>query len=154
MMVIKRSHRGFTLIEVILAVVLLGMSLTVILGLQGAAVQQTVRDRERELALLHGRTILAYIESHESRIEPLREELPLVELLSKYGGNADSMQLSPDERTRLEGVTAKLEVTLINLPEPQNAVLKKVILDISWGASPLDSVSLTYFLPSVPKQEE
>ena len=61
----KRANRssGFTLVEIMIAIVILASSITVILGLQSAIMKRAIDDKSRLTAMLFARRILASLES-------------------------------------------------------------------------------------------
>jgi len=146
---IHRS-RGFTLIEVILAVVVLASGLTIILGLQSSIVSQTIRDRNREYALLAGRQILAQLEAEQVGMEARDETKPLAAMLSEFKGT-EKDDFSPEEQSRLKEFFAHMVTTGIKVPGIDIDVLTKISLTISWSSAPIDSVEIIYFVPAKPE---
>ena len=148
-----RASRGFTLIEVILALVLLAAGLTIIIGLLSSAGTQTIRDRDREFALLAGRQIFAALEAEETDLEPRNEELPLYQLLDEMK-SAQPGEYSAADEERMRQFTAHIVCEGVKVPGFDVDVLRKILLTISWSPAPLDSVELVYFVPAAPAREE
>ena len=64
----RRRSSGFTLIEVVFAVLILAGSLVVLLGLQTSSLQLTGRGKMTQQAMLYARRILAPIETSKEGI--------------------------------------------------------------------------------------
>jgi len=136
---------GFTLIEVILAVVLLASSLAVILSLQSSILDQTVRDRNREVALLAGRRILAQMELGDGTVDDFEESGPLPQILRKICKK--EIENSEEDIEKFSIFDATLSIRPWGLPGLNENAMKRITLTISWTKSPLDMVELVYFLP-------
>ena len=141
-------EEGFTLIEIILAIMLLAAGLSVILGLQSSAVDQTIRDRNKEFALLAGRRILSTIESGDGDIEILDKDEPMDKLLQSFG--ALDRNSKEEDLVRLAEFQGHIKVEKWGIPEVNPDAMKKILLDISWSPSPRDMVQLIYFVPATP----
>ncbi len=140
------SDAGFTIMEIIIAVLVLAIGLTTLIGLQTASVDQTLRDRSREIALLAGRRILAQIEADEDGVELANQEKRLDQLLKEFTGDVGDT-ISDAELRELQAFNARLEIVNWGIEQLNPEAMIKVILQISWGASDLDSVELVYFIP-------
>ncbi len=142
------QEEGFTLIEIILAIMLLAAGLSVILGLQSSAVDQTIRDRNKEFALLAGRRILSTIETGDGDVEILEKDEPMNKLLQSFG--AIDPNSKEDDLTRLAEFQGHIKVENWGIPEINPNAMKKISLEISWSDSPRDMVQLIYFVPATP----
>ena len=141
-----RRNEGFTLIEITIAVVILAMGLSIILGLQSSAVTQSLRDRNKEIALLAGRRILAHLEVDEGDLNTEDNSGPLPKLLERFG--ATEKDGDGKEDAKLSDYTARLQIEPWGIPDADPEAMKRVVLTISWSDSPSDSVELAYFVPS------
>ena len=147
----KSTSSGFTLIEVVLAVVLLGTALAIILGLQSSAVTQTVRNRNKEFALLEARKVLAFLEANEAAIQDTNDQKPLLEMLKQYDGK-EAEVVSKEETQRLAPFQAHLTIIPWDIPDVGERMMRKITLEVEWTSSPLDRVQLVYFIPLVKKE--
>lgn len=141
--------RGFTLIELIFAVLLFAGSLTVLLGVHSSAVSRTLEDRARQQALLAARKVLAAIEARDE-IPPDGELVGTPQevartLLESSAGEI----LEEDEETPLE---VRLVVEPWGLPNINEEVIKRVTVEVRWSEIARDSVVVTYFVPIEPPQ--
>lgn len=145
---VRDQERGFTLIEMIFAVLLFAGSLTVLLGVQSSAVNRTLEDRARQQAMLTARELLAALEA--------REELPQdgvivgtpQEVLRTLLDSADGeIRLEEEQANPLE---ARLSVEPWGLPGIDAEVVKRILVEVRWGPESRDAVLVTYFAPLPP----
>ncbi len=142
---------GFTLIEVIMAVVILSGSLVVLLGLQSAAVSKALRDRNQLKAMMAARQILAAIEI-QSETEPRSETETVYRLME----NLNALPTADEELQELyNNMNAELEIAEWPNPEALSALtdgesnfLNRVRLRIFWGEFPDDQLEIVYFVPN------
>jgi prepilin-type N-terminal cleavage/methylation domain-containing protein len=140
---------GFTFVEVIIAVMLLAIATTTLVGLESSAVQRTLQDRNTQQGMLAARRLISLIEANPD--DPMRGnhfQGKVKDVLSQLGG-AD---ISDDAAKEiLEPLDANIEIEELEIPIPipvPNAAplkMKKVALSISWGPSPNDTFSILYF---------
>jgi prepilin-type N-terminal cleavage/methylation domain-containing protein len=140
---------GFTLIEIIFAIVLLAAGLSIIIGLQSSAVTQSLRDRNKEIAIMAGRRILAQMESNEGEAGNIELTLPLVKLMERFGAVPPGGERDP-ELDQLADFTGQLSIKSFGIEQLNPEAMKQITLAIYWSPSPLDSVELVYFVPAVP----
>lgn len=139
----KSNESGFTLLEVTIAVVILSMSLITLLGLEGSVVQQTVRDRQRQEALLVGRRILAALEVSEEPPVPGTQTMRAGELLKSLLNVEEDKRRDPSL-----DMPVTMKVDFWKLPGVENPeAVKKVVLTIEFGPSELDTLDVVYFMP-------
>lgn len=143
---LKNREIGFTLIEVTFAVLILASSLVTLLGLQSSVLQQAVRDKNKERALLIGRRILSVFESSSDMIEPREVQGDISKIVNDFA------LPDGDEVTKLQQLnyTGKLSISEWGIPNLDPRAMKRIALTISWGASSLDSLELVYFVPVGP----
>jgi prepilin-type N-terminal cleavage/methylation domain-containing protein len=135
------SERGFTFIEVIVALALLAASASILIGMEGAAIRRTIRDQNAQQATLAARRILASIEAIDPKDFNLgsSDNRPVEELLGDLG-------VEPDQRQRGNPLTASLLVEDQPIPFPNTAInpMKRITLTISWGQGRDDSITVFY----------
>ncbi|RIL05130.1 MAG: hypothetical protein DCC75_11970 [Proteobacteria bacterium] len=143
-----RRNSGFTLMEIIFAILILGGSLTVLLGLQSSSTQRNVRDKNKQQALLVAREIMSVIESTPIPVDIQDFSGPPRELISSLYPEALEQGREIDPENRL---IAQLKVEfwpLPNIDDPE--AVKRITLRIYWSDSPLDQIELVYFEPNEP----
>ena len=142
--------RGFTLIEIIFAVLTLSGGLIVLLGLQSSVTARSVDDAARQHAMLRAREILT---APELRREPLPItpfEGSVREVVEKILPNLSPPQSSDstDGNSRFQ-VVLSIEpwgFTLPGVPLPLDDVMRRVTLLIRWGSTPRTVYEITYFI--------
>jgi prepilin-type N-terminal cleavage/methylation domain-containing protein len=148
------SQKGFTFIEVIIALSLLAVSTAVLIGLEGSTVQRTIRDRSVQQSMLAARRVLAAVEAADTKLELSdQNDVPVIDLLRTL----NAAELANDaEKGDLETLRASVKIQDWPLPlqgVAQNA-LRKLVLDISWGSDPRDVFEITYFIPGPEEESE
>ncbi len=139
------ASRGFTLIEVALALVILGGSLVVLLGLQSSIIQRTIRDTRKQRAMLLAREILSAIEASQTPPVPQTTDGSVSDVLEVQLTTPDTNRKeNPEDRE----FVAKLDVTLVGIPNVAPDAMRKVVLTISWGPGDLDQFTTVYFTQS------
>jgi type II secretory pathway pseudopilin PulG len=143
----KKTEGGFTFIELILALALLAASMTVFIGLQAAAVQRTIRDRNVQQAMLAARRIMAAIDTNPTILE--QGNIPpslLPNLFSQLGfrvsGNVEEQEL-------LSSLQGELIIENWPLPVPnaEESPLRRLTVRIAWSPDPVDRFELVYYIP-------
>ena len=149
---VKNTDSGFTLMEVIVAIVILASSLTVIIGLQYSSTQKTVQSKLQQQAMLLARVILTEIEMDPSMASQT-EAMPALELIEEL--DSENPLLGGGTEKGLEQITATLQVEEMEIPmsnsDPVN--LKKVILIMSWSDNPSDAFEVIYYVPDKESNE-
>ena len=135
----KDSRAGFTLVEVVIAILVLAGSLVVLLGLQSAAVTKALRDRNQLQAMLAARHIFAAVEVFQE-FNDRDDTLPVYQLLKDLDALPDIGD-SAEEEQLYAGMEAKIQISEWENPEalaPLGAdinLLKRIYLQILWGLS-------------------
>lgn len=130
-------NKGFTLLEIMIAVLILSVSMIVLLGLQASVLTQEKRDSERQEAISVAKQILAAIELYPERLKSGSQ--PAKELLDFLSPNSPAAKESD--------LFSDLEVEMISLPDFPDKDLERISLTISWGSSELDKVNFIYVRP-------
>ena len=130
-------NKGFTLLEIMIAVLILSVSMIVLLGLQASVLTQEKRDSERQEAISVAKQILAAIELYPERLKPGSQ--PAKDFLNFLSPNSPAAKESE--------LFSDLEVEMISLPDFPDKDLERVSLTISWGSSELDKVNFIYVRP-------
>ena len=146
----KKSQRGFTLVEVVIAILVLAGSLVVLLGLQSASVTKALRDRNQLQAMLAARHVFAAVEVFQE-FNDRDDTLPVYQLLKDLGALPDIGD-SAEEEELYSGMEANIQISEWENPEalaPLGAdinLLKRIYLKILWGESPDDQLEIVYFI--------
>ncbi len=147
-----KRERGFTLLEITIAVALLAVSLVTLLGLEAQITQQTVTDRGRQKALLVARRVLSAIEASEDPVEPGTREASAGEILRYFLATDDDRSSRRD--TSLD-LPVRLETDYFRVPGIENGkALKKSRLTVFWGSSDLESLDVVFFIPDTEVDSE
>ncbi|NMC61975.1 MAG: type II secretion system protein [SAR324 cluster bacterium] len=145
-------ENGFTLLEIIIAVAILSTSLVTLLGLQSSIMQQAIKDRDRQNALLVGRRVLAALETSENPIAVGVKSGRIREILAGFAASEDDRSTGNDPALDLQ---SELQVDYLKLPgvESEQAI-KKVVLRIFWGSSVEDSLEVLYLSPETDQDKD
>ena len=140
---------GFTLIEVVIALMILAVSLTTLLSLLSSVVQRTIRGQREEKAMLAARSVLASIETNASAksVEPFEGMLPDLLLRMNVNLPEDKTDSGEQEDGALASYQANLVVEPWGIATFPDA-LQRIRLVVSWGPTTLDRVTLDYFIPT------
>jgi type II secretory pathway pseudopilin PulG len=145
----RSAEAGFTFIELILALAILVSAITVFIGLQAAAVQRTLRDRNVQQAMLVSRQIMAFIETDPTRLDQGNiSPTPVIDLLSQFGAPA----IRDDaERAALSPLTTSLTVEDWPIPAPkmEERPMRKLTLWVAWGSEIEERFQLVFFIPTL-----
>ena len=139
----RAEHSGFTLVEVALAIVILAGSLVVLLGMQSSVIEQTVRDRHRQEAMLLARRIMAGIESSEMAGPEGDKSMPGSKALEEYGRSTAE---NARDREALDMFSVRIQVSPWGIPNIDPQALKRILLTVAWGDSAQESLELVYFM--------
>jgi len=148
------SARGFTLIEVIMAIIILSGALVVLLGLQSSVVNQTIRDRTEEKAMLLARRILASLESSNVPIAigtNLEDGYQVLEDLEVVGGRND---MTKDEMESLKSFQVERTVSYWGIPNIDEHAMRQIVLRIRWSDAPEDLFEAVYYVPNDDDEKE
>lgn len=135
---------GFTLIEVTLALLVLGGSLIVLLGLQSSIIERTLRDNRKQRAMLFSRRILSSIEVARDPLPPQKTEGSFRDVLSSVDTSSSPAEQPDPEEADFK---VRLEVESIGIPQMAENAMRKITLTLSWGANSADQLTSVYFTP-------
>jgi prepilin-type N-terminal cleavage/methylation domain-containing protein len=145
-----QSERGFTFIEILVALTLLAAAAGLLIGLQSAAVRRTLRDTQAQQAMLAARRIMSSIESMKKDSFDLsnQDNQPVASVLQALGVPASS---DPSEQDALASLATSIQIEdwILPLPDMDQNPMKKITMKIAWGVAPDESISILYlFSPS------
>lgn len=146
----RYSRNGFTLIEVVIAVVILAAALITILGLQSSIMRRTLRDEGRQQAMLLSRSMLAAIENNIDAIDVQDKTLPANELLDTLLINAPS-RLEQEKKPLFEFL-AHISVEMWGIPNFKDDAMRRVRINIFTEDLPEDSFDITFFIPNEERE--
>ncbi len=141
-------ERGFTFIEVIIAVMLLAAATGILIGLESSAVQRLIYDRNTQQAMLAARRIMSMIEINQDDLSMANQlQGPVLTVLTQLGAPTPDNQ---QERAALEALNASVQVAPWTPPgnNIEENSMNKVTLNIAWGPSPDEAFTLVYFIPA------
>jgi Tfp pilus assembly protein PilV len=144
------KEEGFALVEVLISIMILGMSFVVLLSLQTAAVRKTIRDRNHQDAMLVARSIMSAIEIDIDRLEEQEINMPAQQMIRELIGSESNEQDEAEEEF-LNKYNANLSVTKTEIPVPLPNIepirLKKILLNLTWSENPQDRLETVFFVP-------
>lgn len=132
-----------------IALAVLAVALTIILGLQSALVSRTVLERQQREAMNFAREIFSAVEAREASGDPL-------DTGSYSGRPGDIMdgllpgsftQPKDDAVTLAADYQAELIVEYWGIPNVAEKAMKRVELRISWGERAPETLQLVLFIP-------
>ena len=139
---VSRAEQGFTLIEIAVAVAILGIALISLIGLHTNMLTVFTSERERLEASLAAQYLLTQIEIAGAPPEVAERLSKLDEVLREVGYFDDDLLSSFEEKSKTWDF--KQSVTSQDLPLIKDA-LRRIDLSISWGPSTDEEFSLVYF---------
>ena len=143
----KRNSCGFTLIEIAVAVAILGLALTTLIGLQTRMLSTYYNEKNRTKAAFYAQYIMTILEVQADAPEPGSKDGDLEDLLDEIGF-FDTDELHKDMKDDIEGWGYSRNVTSIDLPIIEDA-LRRVDLTVSWGEGEDQSFGLLYFVSNI-----
>lgn len=144
---VVKQERGFTFVEVIIAVMLLAVATSVLIGLESSAVQRLIRDRNTQQAMLAARRIMSMIEIQQDNLTLANQiQGPVATVLSQIGAPTIT-----DEAERLALEPLNASVTIEPWTPPGNNIeenaMNRITLSIAWGPTPDEAFMIVYFIP-------
>lgn len=151
----RKNSAGFSLIEVVFAVLILASALVTLLGLQSSSLQLSAHSKFTQRAMLIARDILAPIETSKEPIDIQDLEGTPREVLEKVlpARINDNNKDTQDAMFRV-----RLKVEYWGIPKVNEEAMRRITLTVRWSTAALDSFEIVYFMPNEgdqsPEQEE
>lgn len=142
-----QRESGFTLLEVTVAVALLGAALTVIVGLQTRLVDTMVQERNLFKASLYAQYLLTFLDVDQTPPEAGTTNGSLEDELQKRGYFDDEMPL--DVKRELQTWRFSQQVQSIDFGDFKD-VLRRISLKIEWGTGSAEQSEYLYYMVSDP----
>jgi prepilin-type N-terminal cleavage/methylation domain-containing protein len=141
-----KDKSGFTLAEIAVAVAILGLALTTLVGLHTRMLNIYVSERNRITAAFYAQYLMTLVEVESEAPEAGTTKGDLTQVLDDAGyfETADTHE----KQNKLAGWQYAREVTSVDLPLFVDA-LRKVELTITWGETTDDIYSLIYVVPNI-----
>jgi prepilin-type N-terminal cleavage/methylation domain-containing protein len=141
-------ERGFTFIEVIIAVMLLAAATGILIGLESSAVQRLIYDRNTQQAMLAARRIMSMIEINQDDLSIANQlQGPVLTVLNQLGAPNNGTE---QERIALEALNASIMVEPWTPPgnNIEENSMNRITLSIAWGPTPDEAFTIVYFIPA------
>lgn len=140
-----KNRKGFTLIEVTLAIVILASALVVILGLQSSATERALRDGNMQKAMLISREILAAIEANQKDINiQTLENRTIEEIFRVVFPQANDLPANVE----YDNFRCDLLIEYSGIPNLNDEAMIKILLRVKWSDEPRDSMEVVYYIPN------
>lgn len=141
---------GFTLLEVIVAIMILASALVIILGMQSAVIDQSVRAQQEQQAMLLARRILARLETGHTSVPDGTSEFTGNEILEKF--ELESRE-SEERLERIEGLAVRTVVDYSGVPGVDLKAMRRILLTIAWGPTADDQFEAVFFVANDEEPE-
>lgn len=142
-----RNETGFTLIEVMIALLMLASAASLLLGMQGASIARTLRDADAQQATLFARRFMTILEiNSDTATLSSFGETPALNILQQFGLPEPE---TPQEQAALSRLSVSLNVEEWQLPLPntdQNS-MQRLTLKVFWGPGVDDTFNVSYLMP-------
>lgn len=139
---------GFTLVEVAVAVVLLGLGFVTLIGLQTSYSDSYMHDHDLTRAALYAQYHVAVLEADAEIPDEGSKDEALSKVLKDDGYFEDE---DPDHTAASEQELAtwryQQTVSKIGVPPIEDA-MRRIDATVRWGDKPSESFTIVYFLPS------
>ena len=140
----KRPQLGFTILEIIIAVMILAASLTTLLSLQTSAMSQALRTRNALEAMLASRAIMAGVEFAADELNEQKREGTVVDV-ARFFLKEEALAPLIAKQSSVP-LNAALIIEPWNLPKLEENTLLRLTLEVSWSPAPQDKIVTYYFL--------
>lgn len=141
---------GFTLVEVAVAIAILGAGLATLISLQTRMTDNFVRERSLFRATLFAQYLIGFLEIEPEPPEAGTNTGELNDALQK-NGFFDELNNAAEVQEQIHGWTVEQRVTSVDYADFTD-ILRRVELTVHWDSSPRDQVSLVLFLKTPVKQ--
>ena len=144
-----RLDGGFTLVEVLVAILLFAACATSTIGLQSALINRAIKNRNEREAMLIARSILSIVEVFPENLPDKNNNRSAYDLLQNLNG-VDG--LDDDDAEILKSYSAELFIEDQDIPivsrdlsQADTAILKKIRLIIAWGNNDDEKFETVYY---------
>jgi len=134
----RSSKRGFTLIEILIALTIMGLATVTILGLESSILSSTVRSEQRITALSLARLVLTQLE-YDPPQESIKTAGDIKQILEQLGSSPLPINLNFPEFQVSVSVN---QITQSVIP-PNTLMLASVT--VSWSEYATDSVNIPFY---------
>ena len=143
----SKTEAGFTLVEVAIAVAILGLALTTLVGLHTRMLDTYYLERNRTKASLAAQYLMTLTEVAPDPPEVGSTEGDLNELLDERGyyTDLDDTEVKNSKEQLFNGWRYTYEVHSIDLPLIEDA-LRRIDLVLIWGEGEDERYNLSYFM--------
>jgi uncharacterized protein (TIGR02598 family) len=151
-----KNNSGFTLVEVAIAVAILGIALITLIGLHSKMLDTYLEEKNRLQAALVAQYIMTNIEVLQKPPAAGTKDGDLEDHLKKLGYFSDE-GLSAEDDKRFAGWKFQQTVEEISLPlasqEQSEDAMRRIQITVSWGESVDETFSLEYYFNNPIKNE-
>jgi prepilin-type N-terminal cleavage/methylation domain-containing protein len=148
---LKNNNAGFTLVEIAVAVAILGLSLGALISLQSRIIDSYIRERQITRAILYGQYLMTMLEVDSKAPTVGNDRKDLESVLKDVGYFQDD--LTKEEIPGIAGWQYIVEVASVDVA-PLEDVLRRIDLSIAWGEGASEKVSMVYFAKPEQKQAD
>jgi len=138
---------GLTLIELSFAILILTGSFMVLISLHSSSVEQAIRSRNSQHAMLVARRIMAAIEASENSVDIQSREASALDILYDLMPQSPESIRTDQNDVNLNNMGARLDVQYWEMPGLESEAVKRVMLEIFWGENSYDAFRIVYFIP-------
>lgn len=141
----KTLTRAFTLVEVAVAIAILGLALTSLVTLQTRQLQSHFHEKKLMKAALYAQYLMAIVETKENPPEIGETSGDLRDALNTAGYFDDDRM--KEEEKELDGWSYQQRVSEFQLPSvtvPIEDIARTIQIEVSWGRSAGDRFALSY----------
>ncbi len=136
------KESGFTLVEIAIAVAILGLAFSTLIGLHTRMIDTYSVERNRNIAAMLGQYIFALTEVAPQPPDIGSENGSLENKLSDLGFFDDEKDYFKDDLIDWQYKSSVTSYDLVSIED----VYRRIELDISWGETTEDSFQLVYFV--------
>lgn len=140
-------ERGFTLAEIAVAVAILGLALTTLVGLHTNMLNTYFNENNRIKAGFYARYIMTMLEVQPDPPAEGNDQGDLESYLDSFGYFGADDALGSKNKSEFEGWSYALNVESTDLPLLEDALMR-VELEIAWGENDDQYYRLIYFVSS------
>ena len=143
----NRPHNGFTLVEVAVAIAILGVALVALVGLHTDNMGTYISERNRVQAALAAKELMSLIEADNKSPGVGVEKGKLADVLKDLGNN--ELGEEKELKQKYAGWEYERSVESLNLPLVEDA-MRRIDIKITWGDKVNEKFVLSYFMRTTP----